>query len=182
MEDFGKSIRRIWPKFFILMTAVATIGLLSMLVTGDGNNVHLGIAGFTALSAGFCYAIIPATNRATDEGNKKKFDILHKLSVWLTVAMLLANIAFLFVWGLHKKAKILTAVLLVALISISPVTAQDTELDKDSEAFNIAGYVILVIAGFGWMFFLGLLGFGIYLIIRKSRVLYEPKRPPVRCK
>ena len=80
------------------------------------------------------------------------------------------------------KAKLLTAVLLVALISISPATAQDTVLDKDSEAFNLAGYVILVIAGFGWMFFLGLLGFGIYLIIRKSRVLYEPKRPPVRCK
>ena len=80
------------------------------------------------------------------------------------------------------KGKLLTAVLFVALISISPATAQDTDLDKDSEAFNLAGYVILVIAGFGWMFFLGLLGFGIYLIIRKSRVLYEPKRPPVRCK
>ena len=79
------------------------------------------------------------------------------------------------------KAKLLTAVLLVALISISPATAQDTDLDKDSEAFNLAGYVILVIAGFGWMFFLGLLGFGIYLIIRKSRVLYEPKNP-IRCK
>ena len=97
IEDFGKAIRKIWPKFFILVTAVATIGLVSMLITGDGNNVHLGISGFTALSAGFCYAIIPATNRATDEGNKKKFDILHKLSVWLTVAMLIANIAFLFV-------------------------------------------------------------------------------------
>ncbi len=97
IDDFGKSIRKIWPKFFILVAAVATIGLVSMLVTGDGNNIHLGIAGFTALSAGFCYAIIPATNRATDEGNKKKFDILHKLSVWLTVAMLIANIAFLFV-------------------------------------------------------------------------------------
>ena len=79
------------------------------------------------------------------------------------------------------KAKLLTAVLLVALICISPAAAQDTDLDKDSEAFNLAGYVILVIAGFGWMFFLGLLGFGIYLIIRKSRVLYEPKNP-IRCK
>ena len=79
------------------------------------------------------------------------------------------------------KAKLLTAVLLVAIISISPATAQDTDLDKESEAFNLAGYVILVIAGFGWMFFLGLLGFGIYLIIRKSRVLYEPKNP-IRCK
>ena len=96
MEEFGKAIRKIWPKFFILVTSIATIGLVSMLVTGDGNNIHLGIAGFTAVSASFCYAIIPATNRATDEGNKKKFDILHKLSVWLTVAMLLTNIAFLF--------------------------------------------------------------------------------------
>ena len=97
MEEFGMAIRKIWPKFFMLLTSFAAIGLVSMLATGDGNNIHLGIAGFTALSAGFCYAIIPATNRATDEGDKKKFDILHKLSVWLTVAMLLTNIAFLFV-------------------------------------------------------------------------------------
>jgi len=81
------------------------------------------------------------------------------------------------------RIKLLSAVLLVALMTISPAIAQDTELDteSDSEGFNLAGYVILVIAGFGWMFFLGLLGFGIYLIIRKSRVLYEPKHP-IRCK
>ena len=81
------------------------------------------------------------------------------------------------------RFKILTAVLLSALLTISPAVAQDTELDTESESegFNLAGYLILVIAGFGWMFFLGLLGFGIYLIIRKSRVLYEPKHP-IRCK
>ncbi|DAC58375.1 MAG TPA: hypothetical protein HA354_03885 [Candidatus Poseidoniaceae archaeon] len=81
------------------------------------------------------------------------------------------------------RIKILSAVLLVALMTINPVVAQDTELDKESDSggFNLAGYLILVIAGFGWMFFLGLLGFGIYLIIRKSRVLYEPKHP-IRCK
>ena len=66
----------------------------------------------------------------------------------------------------------LALVSLLALLTISPVVAQDTELDteSDSEGFNLAGYLILIIAGFGWMFFLGLLGFGIYLIIRKSRV------------
>ena len=69
-------------------------------------------------------------------------------------------------------------------MSISTVNAQDGNLDRESESneFNFVGYVILAVAGFGWMFFLGLLGFGIYLIIRKSRVLYEPKRPPIRCK
>jgi len=44
-----------------------------------------------------CYAIIPATNRATDEGNQKLFNILHKTSVYLTVIMLLMNIAYPFV-------------------------------------------------------------------------------------
>mgnify|MGYP005623335425 FL=1 len=59
----------------------------------------------------------------------------------------------------------LALVSLLALLTISPVVAQDTELDteSDSEGFNLAGYLILIIAGFGWMFFLGLLGFGIYL-------------------
>ena len=77
----------------------------------------------------------------------------------------------------------LALVSLLALLTISPVVAQDTELDteSDSEGFNLAGYLILIIAGFGWMFFLGLLGFGIYLIIRKSRVFHEPKHP-IRCK
>ena len=68
---------------------------------------------------------------------------------------------------------------LLALLTISPALAQDTELDteSDSEGFNLAGYLILIIAGFGWMFFLGLLGFGIYLLIRTSRGLDEPKNP-----
>ena len=77
----------------------------------------------------------------------------------------------------------LALVSLLALLTISPALAQDADLDteSDSEGFNLAGYLILIIAGFGWMFFLGLLGFGIYLIIRKSRVLFEPKNP-IRCK
>ena len=82
------------------------------------------------------------------------------------------------------RTRILIILLSLALISISPVNAQDGNLENESESdeVNFAGYVIQAVAGFGWMLFLGLLGFGIYLIIRKSRVLYEPKRPPIRCK
>ena len=65
--------------------------------TGDGGNYHLAISGFTFLAASTCYLIIPATNQAKDDGNTKRFNILHKLSVWLTVTILLANIAFLFI-------------------------------------------------------------------------------------
>ena len=97
IEDFGTAIRSIWPKFFALICFLALASIGVMLISTDGNNIHLGISGFTLLASGICYGIIPATNRATDAGNSKKFDLLHKLSVWLTVAILLANIAFLLV-------------------------------------------------------------------------------------
>ena len=97
IKDFGKAIRGIWPKFFVLVSFLGAAGLGIMYFSGDGGMNHMIISGFTFLAALICYLIIPATNRATDDGNKKKFNILHKLSVWLTVAILLANIAFLFV-------------------------------------------------------------------------------------
>ncbi len=52
---------------------------------------------FTCVASAICYLIIPATNRASDIGDKKKFDLLHKVSVYSTVLMLVGNIAYLFV-------------------------------------------------------------------------------------
>ena len=96
-NEFGKAIRGLWPKFFIFIAVLAATSLAIMTFTGDGGNYHLAISGFTFLASSICYLITPATNRAKDENNMKKFDLLHKLSVWLTIAMLLTNIAFLFI-------------------------------------------------------------------------------------
>ena len=96
-DDFGKAIRALWSKFFALSAVLGAISSAVIYFTGDGGNSHLAISGFTFLAASTCYLIIPATNQAKDEGNTKRFNMLHKLSVWLTVAMLLANIAFLFI-------------------------------------------------------------------------------------
>ena len=97
ISDFGKAIRALWPKFFILLTILGVATLTALYFGHDASMAEYAIAGATTLFAAICYAIIPATNRATDEGNKKKFDILHKISVYLTVIMLLINIGFLFV-------------------------------------------------------------------------------------
>ncbi len=97
ISDFGKAIRALWPKFFILLTILGAATLTALYFGHDASMAEYAIAGATTLFAAICYAIIPATNRATDEGNKKKFDILHKISVYLTVVMLLINIGFLFV-------------------------------------------------------------------------------------
>ena len=97
ISDFGKAIRALWPKFFILLTILGAATLVALYFGHDASMAEYAIAGATTLFAAICYAIIPATNRATDEGNQKKFNILHKISVYLTVVMLLINIGFLFV-------------------------------------------------------------------------------------
>lgn len=96
IEDFGRAIRALWPKFFIMLAILGGASLVSLYFEHDPTIAQYAISGSTTLFALICYAIIPATNRATDEGNQKKFNLLHKISVYLTVVMLLTNIAFLF--------------------------------------------------------------------------------------
>ena len=96
IEEFGKVIRALWPKFFIFVSLLGGATLVSLYFEDGANAAHFVIAGATTVFAGVCYAIIPATNRATDEGNQKRFNILHKTSVYLTVIMLLINIGYLF--------------------------------------------------------------------------------------
>ena len=73
--------------------------------------------------------------------------------------------------------------LLLAIIMVMTATTVQAESTnaEDKDSFNMAGYIFLAVAGFGWLFFLTLLGSAIYLIAKKSRQLYQPKHP-VRCK
>lgn len=97
IKDFAVVIRALWPKFFMWLTVFGVASVVDLYFHDDPSLVHYGIAGSTALFALICYLIIPATNRATDEGNEKLFKILHKVSVYLTVIILLANIGYVFV-------------------------------------------------------------------------------------
>ena len=97
ITDFGVVIRALWPKFFICLTVLGVASVVDLYFHDDPSLIHYGIAGSTALFALICYLIIPATNRATDEGDEKLFKILHKVSVYLTVIILLANIGYVFV-------------------------------------------------------------------------------------
>ena len=79
-----------------------------------------------------------------------------------------------------NKSLIYLLMSIIIVMTATTVQAESTNAgDKDS--FNMAGYIFLVLAGFGWLFFLSLLGSAIYLIAKKSSQLYEPKHP-VRCK
>ena len=88
IKDFGVVIRALWPKFFMWLTVFGVASVVDLYFHDDPSLIHYGIAGSTAVFALICYLIIPATNRATDEGNEKLFKILHKVSVYLTVCLL----------------------------------------------------------------------------------------------
>ncbi len=97
MENFGIAIRAIWPKFFVGLTILGIATIVTVFSHGGMSIIHQLIAIITTIFALICYLIIPATNQATDNGNKKLFNILHKTSVYLTVIILISNIGFLFV-------------------------------------------------------------------------------------
>lgn len=81
---------------------------------------------------------------------------------------------------IRNRSQLYLLLAIIMVVTVATVQAESANAE-DKDSFNMAGYIFLAIAGFGWLFFLTLLGSAIYLIAKKSRQLYEPKHP-VRCK
>ena len=97
IDDFGRAIRDLWPKFFLALILIGVLSTTSLYFEDDAKLLHYSIGLTTILLSLICYLLIPATNKATDEGNEKKFSILHRISVTSTVIILLSNIVFLII-------------------------------------------------------------------------------------
>ena len=95
-SNFGKAIRPLWPKFFAMIASLSIFSLITVYLHDDLSIYHTVIAATSVILATICYAIIPATNRATDNGDHKTFKILHRISVSFTIIFLILNIAFPF--------------------------------------------------------------------------------------
>ena len=95
-DNAGILLRNLFPKFFqflaVLALAALTIGLVYGLEFFP--LVFMQLANFIFFV--ICYSLIPATNRARDENNKKKFGILHTVSVLLTLLALIINLSLVF--------------------------------------------------------------------------------------
>ena len=95
-SNFGKAIRPLWRKFFAMIVILSIFSLITVYLHSDLSVYHMIIAVSSIVLAAICYIIIPATNRATDNGDHKTFKILHRISVSFTVILLILNIAFPF--------------------------------------------------------------------------------------
>ena len=87
----GPLLRKVFPKFFILLSILGLLNTLSS-VTSD-MNMQAYIGGASFVLATLAYGLIPMTNKSRDESNEKSFKRLHNASVLMTVTMLFINLA-----------------------------------------------------------------------------------------
>ena len=95
-DNAGILLRNLFPKFFQFLAALALVALTIGLVYGLEffPLVFMQLVNFIFFVV--CYFLIPATNRARDENNKKTFGMLHTISVLLTLLALIINLSLVF--------------------------------------------------------------------------------------
>ena len=94
-EGASPFLRSIFPKLFLI---ILVLGAFQSVISVIQASITLTIIGFiTFISMLIAYLIVPATNKARDENDEKSFKRLHLTSVILTVVVLLANIAVIFI-------------------------------------------------------------------------------------
>ena len=97
-DNAGKLIRNIFPKLFKFIALLSLIMIINSFVVET--SPFLKIIYFTTfLLMTINFLIIPATNKSRDEGNDKKFKLLHSLSVLTTILILLVH-SYVIILGL----------------------------------------------------------------------------------
>ena len=95
-EQSSIYIRKIFPKIFAVLFILGCLSTIIYIFSNIENTIHLSVGVATALLSLICYIMVPATNRATDSGDTKKFKILHALSVGFTLTVFFANLVWPF--------------------------------------------------------------------------------------
>ena len=92
-ENASKFLRKIFPRFFMVIFILSIIALIvsSLFLSIQG----IVIAAVTAISMIISYLVVPATNKARDEDRSTVFRRLHTLTVVLTLFTLLANLSWI---------------------------------------------------------------------------------------
>ena len=84
-------LRAVFPKLFNLLVFLGII-MLVLFFFGMGS---IYVALTTTILPLVCGRLVPATNKARDDGNTKLFNNLHTVSVVLTIIVLLSNFTWI---------------------------------------------------------------------------------------
>ena len=94
LEDAGAFLRKVFPRFFTLIMACSLLMLVLVVLSDSSDKSRFMLPVANLVFSGVSYLVIPATNRAKDDGEQKKFKALHSLTVVLTLLMLILNITW----------------------------------------------------------------------------------------
>jgi len=86
----SRFLRKIFPRFFMFILIIGILALIDSIFNSRGSLLHVVYSVTTSFLL-FAFLIIPMTNKATDDKDKKKFKILHSFSVVLTIIILIVN-------------------------------------------------------------------------------------------
>ena len=89
-DQAGPFLRKVFPKFFVVLVVMGTAGAISALASDA--SYQLWICLVTLTLGLLAYLLIPMTNKSRDEGNEKLFKKLHNASVLMTVLILVVNL------------------------------------------------------------------------------------------
>ena len=94
VDKAGIFLRKVFPRFFILIMVCSALMLILVALSGSSDKTRFILPAANLVFSGVSYLVIPATNRARDDGEERKFKILHSMTVVLTLLMLMLNIAW----------------------------------------------------------------------------------------
>ena len=94
VDKAGIFLRKVFPRFFILIMVCSALMLILVALSGSSDKTRFILPAANLVFSGVSYLVIPATNRARDDGEERKFKILHSITVVLTLLMLMLNIAW----------------------------------------------------------------------------------------
>lgn len=83
-DTAGASIRRAFPVFYLLVIATSLLAAIFVWSSDIWSAVWLGVIAISTLPTR--QILMPAINQASDSGNKRRFAVLHGLSVLITLA------------------------------------------------------------------------------------------------
>jgi hypothetical protein len=89
-DQAGPFLRKVFPKFFVVLVVMGIAGTISALAYDA--SYQLWVSLITLTLGLLAYLLIPMTNKSRDEGNEKLFKKLHNASVSMTVLILVVNL------------------------------------------------------------------------------------------
>ena len=93
-QSASKFLRKIFPRYYLLLFLIILIALLISFLFFEDFDVYLALTA--AIFALIGFMIIPITNSARDRGWEKLFKWLHNLSVFSTLIIMIIAIVQIF--------------------------------------------------------------------------------------